>query len=246
MVNFTCQFAKINVGIEAIFEETKIFCLDYLTEEAPDFCVSVNWEDIKKEREFSDKTSLKEFGKIIFYEDSYLETLAVYRKIAEKMLDYDTLLFHGSAIAVDDQAYLFTAKSGTGKSTHTRLWRKQFGEKTYMVNDDKPLIRITDESVLVCGTPWDGKHHLSKNVIVPLKAICWLKRDEENHIEALAAKDAFPVVMQQIYYTKDVQRMEKTLFLIDKLLKQVHFYQLGCNMEPEAAMVSYQGMQEQD
>ena len=62
------------------------------------------------------------------YSDIYLETMAVYRKIEDKLLDYDTILFHGSAVAVDGVGYLFTAKSGTGKSTHTRLWREMLSE----------------------------------------------------------------------------------------------------------------------
>ena len=108
--------------------------------------------------------------------DEYLETLAVYRKIAEKMIDYDTILFHGSVIAVDGIGYLFTAKSGTGKSTHTRLWRELFGERAVMVNDDKPLIKVSENGIIVYGTPWDGKHRLSTNTFVPLKGICFMSK----------------------------------------------------------------------
>ena len=78
---------------------------------------------------------------------------------------------------MDGEAYIFTAVSGTGKSTHAMLWREVFGERVRMINDDKPLIRITPEGkAVVYGTPWDGKHHLSKNSAFPLKAICWLTR----------------------------------------------------------------------
>ena len=111
-----------------------------------------------------------------------METLAVYRKIADQMLSYDTLLFHGSVVAVDETGYLFTAKSGTGKSPHARLWREYLGERAVMVNDDKPLLQITKNGVIAYGTPWDGKHHLSSNIAVPLKAICILTRASENHI----------------------------------------------------------------
>ena len=80
---------------------------------------------------------------------------------------------------MDGQAVLFTAKSGTGKSTHTKLWRDLFGERAVMVNDDKPLLRILKDGVLVCGTPWDGKHRLSTNCALPLKAICILERGKK-------------------------------------------------------------------
>lgn len=73
------------------------------------------------------------------YSLSYLETLAVYRKIVTRLVFSDILLIHGSAIAVDGKAYLFTAPSGTGKSTHTRMCREYFKDRAVMVNDDKPL-----------------------------------------------------------------------------------------------------------
>ncbi len=132
------------------------------------------------------------------FSDAYLETLAVYRKIADHLLSYDTLLFHGSVIAVDGEGYLFTAKSGgTGKSTHTRLWREYFGERAVMVNDDKPLLRITDSGVTAYGTPWDGKHRLSTNIAVPLKGICILTRDTTNHIEPAEPHAVYPLIVQQ-------------------------------------------------
>ena len=107
--------------------------------------------------------------------DDYLETLAVCRKIAERMPEHNTFLFYGSCIAVDGAGYVFTAKSGTGKSTHTRLWRELLDNRATMVNDDKPLIRIADDDAIIYGTPWDGKHPLSHNIAVPLKAICILE-----------------------------------------------------------------------
>ena len=107
--------------------------------------------------------------------DDYLETLAVCRRIAERMPEHDTFLFYGSCIAVDGAGYVFTAKSGTGKSTHTRLWREMLGVRAVMVNDDKPLIRIADDGSVIYDPPWDCNHHLSHNIAVPLKAICILE-----------------------------------------------------------------------
>ena len=178
------------------------------------------------------------------YSDEYLETLAVYRKIAAGLLERDTLLFHGSVIAVDGVAYLFTAKSGTGKSTHTRLWQKQFGDRAVMINDDKPLLRLDEEGVTVYGTPWDGKHHRSTNTACPLKAICILTRSEVNHIQTMDKKNALPMLCQQSYRPADPAALRKTLSLVDRLGRSVKLYKLNCNMEPEAAQVAYDGMNE--
>ncbi len=139
------------------------------------------------------------------FSDSYLEELAVYRKIAEEMINYDTVLFYGSVIAIDGIGYLFTAKSGTGKSTHTRFWRKYFRDRTVMVNDDKPLIKITDSSVTAYGTPYNGKHRLGSNIFVPLKAICILTRSAENHINKIIGKQAYPMMLQQVYRPADIR-----------------------------------------
>ena len=174
-----------------------------------------------------------------------LEELAIYRQIAEQAPERGVLLFHGSAVAVDGQTYLFTAKSGTGKSTHTRLWRQRFGDRALMVNDDKPLLRFTETEVLVCGTPWNGKHHLSAPVQLPLKALCVLTRDTTNHIEPLEAREAFPTLYQQCYHPQSPGAMARTLALLGQLTEQAGLYHLGCNMDPEAAEISYNGMQEE-
>lgn len=176
------------------------------------------------------------------HSDAYLEELAVYRKIAEQMPAYDTFLMHGSCVAVDGEGYLFTAKSGTGKSTHTRLWRELFGERAVMINDDKPLIRVTETGATIYGTPWDGKHHLSTNCAVPLKAICILERAANNTIRRIPPAEAYPFLVQQIYRPQDPAAMLRTLQLIDRLSKTVDLWRLGCNMDPEAAQVSYNAM----
>ena len=137
---------------------------------------------------------------------------------------------------------LFTAKSGTGKSTHTRLWRELFGERAVMINDDKPLIRIAENGVTIFGTPWDGKHRLSTNCAVPLKAICVLERAEQNTIRRMHSSEAYPILLQQIYRPDDSTAMMKTLSLAGRLSQTVDLWKLGCNMEIEAAEVSYQAM----
>ena len=131
--------------INSIYEQVHNYCADYQTDEKADYYISITQADIDFERKKSDRERALEGNTDVDYSDSYLEQLAVYRKIAEKMIDYNTILFHGSVIAVDGEAYLFTAKSGTGKSTHTRLWRKYLGKKAVMVNDDKPLLKNTAE-----------------------------------------------------------------------------------------------------
>ena len=244
LLSFTMKLADISVEVLPLFAATAAFCRDYLTEEAPLFRVETTMGDIAFEREKSAREDALEGIPTRCFSDEYLETLAVYRQIAERLPKYDTFLFHGSAIAVDGEGYLFTARSGTGKSTHTRLWRQRFGSRAVMVNDDKPLLRVTSQGVLVCGTPWDGKHRLSSNRSVPLKGICILERGEKNEISPISFRDGYALLLQQCYRPADPMALGKTLSLLEKTGKDVPLYRLRCNMEPEAAQVAYNGMNE--
>lgn len=239
---FTIKLAGKNIGIAAINGYVREYCRDYLTEDKADFDIAISLSDIEYERERSAAEDKKEGIPVRSFSDSYLETLAVYRKIADKMLDYDTILFHGSAVAVDGVGYLFTAKSGTGKSTHTRLWREYFGERAVMINDDKPLISLAESGIMVHGTPWDGKHRLSTNMCVPLRAVCILERAKENRIVPITKKDAYNMLMQQVYRPTSAAGMMKTLALIDRLAASVKLYRLGCNMDIQAAQLAYMAM----
>lgn len=219
-------------------------CREYRAAGVPDFRIEITPSDIVFEREKSAQADKAEERAIQFYSDGYLETLAAYRKIAERMPEYDTILFHGSCVAVDGAGYLFTAKSGTGKSTHTRLWRELLGDRAIMINDDKPLIRISDSGAIIYGTPWDGKHHLSNNIAVSLKAICILERAKENAILPVAREEALPMLIQQTYRPADPFTLAKTLTLIDRMGMEVKLYRLRCNMDISAAKLSYGTMKE--
>ena len=233
------RFADLNIRICSLHEAVHSYCRDYRVEAAPDFTVETTAEDLDLERRLSAREDAAEGRPTRSFSDDYLEELAVYRKIAEQMPAYDRFLFHGSVIAVDGAAYLFTAPSGTGKSTHTRLWRELLGERAVMINDDKPLLRVTDSGVLAYGTPYDGKHRLSSNRSAPLKAICLLERSVDNRISPIERREAYPQLLQQVYRPLDRAALVKTLSLLDRAADTVRLYRLGCNMEPEAARLAY-------
>lgn len=239
----TYRIADITIQICSLHERVHRLCESYRAAEGPaDLCVEITQADIDYEREHSMQEKMLLGRPVIRHPDEYVESLAVYRKIAERLPSFDTILMHGSCIAVDGEGYLFTAKSGTGKSTHARLWRELFGKRAVMVNDDKPLIRVTESGATIYGTPWDGKHHLSTNCAMPLKAICILERAEENEIHRISPVEAYPFLVQQIYRPRDPAAMLQTLQLIDRLSKTVGLWRLGCNMDPEAAQISYHAM----
>ena len=167
MVSFSIKIAGKVAAVHAFFESSKDYCKAYLISQTPDFTVTISQEDLVMEQEKAARTDIAEGKQVRDVTDAQLEITAIQRKIAQELVNHDTVLFHGSVVAVDGCAYLFTAKSGTGKSTHTRLWREMLGERALMVNDDKPFLIVEEDRVLACGSPWSGKHGLDSNVCLP-------------------------------------------------------------------------------
>ena len=239
---FTIRLAEKSIAVRSIYSEVREMCRDYIIDDTdtPDLTAEVSPADIGNERMRNYREALTEGIVPVDYPDSYLETLAVYRKIAAAMLAHETFLMHGAVIAVGGRAWLFTAPSGTGKTTHIRLWLENI-EGSRVVNGDKPLIRVSDE-ITVYGTPWAGKEGMQKNEGVRLCGIVLLERGAENHIEQILFSSALPVMIQQSYRPNNKAMLEKTLELIGKLGTRVPLYRLQCNMLPEAALTAYEAL----
>lgn len=161
-----------------------------------------------------------------------------------KLLKYNGFFLHSSAISYENKAYLFSAPSGTGKSTHTALWKKHFGDAVVYINDDKPAIRKSDDGFYVYGTPFSGKTDLNTNIRVPLHAICVLERAEENSITRMDSGSALFAILNQTVRPPHPKAMDFLLKLLDNLLKEVPVYLLRCNMEDDAVAIAYRGMNE--
>lgn len=242
MAEFRIKIAGKVAAVSSLFESTRDYCRAYLTEEAADFAVAVTREDLAFEQEEYIREAKEEGIRIRIFPDPFLERSAIQRKVAEQLFEEDVLLFHGSAVAVDGEGYLFTAKCGTGKSTHTRLWRAAFGERAVMVNDDKPFLKITEEGVLACGAPWSGKHGLDTNITVPLKGICVLERGLENQICRITPEEAWPMLEKQSCLPQDPGRYPRYRALVKALGERVPLWRMACTKDLSAAEVSYRAM----
>lgn len=158
-----------------------------------------------------------------------------------KLLSFDGMLLHASAIEKDGYAYLFSAKSGTGKSTHTHLWMEVL-DNVNMINDDKPAIRKIDGRFYACGTPFSGKNDESSNVCVPIRAIVFLERDKDNSIERITPKEAIPLFMSQTVRPSQENRMLKMLEILDSVLREIPVFKLKCNISRDAVYTAYEGI----
>lgn len=159
------------------------------------------------------------------------------------LIRFNGIMLHASAVVYDGKAYLFSAPSGTGKSTHTRLWLKYFGEdRAYILNDDKPAIRKAGGIYYACGTPFSGKVDMSRNEMVPLQAICVLKRGTENSIRLLGNDDALYGILNQTLRPSAKQNMMDMLDIVDDILKNIPVYELRCDISEEAVRIAYERM----
>ena len=228
---FCIKLAGIPIGIDDRYPLVSEQCADYRTDETPAFTVRAADEELRRQQAEDPAAHLW-----------YCESLCLYRKICLELPRYDAFLMHAAAVAVDGMAYAFAAPSGTGKTTHIRLWLEQFGDRARVVNGDKPIFRFLGDRLYVCGTPWMGKEQLGSNLMCPVAGICFLERGAVNEIEPLSPSEVSRRIFHQLLLPGDQERFDCFWRLLDRLLTAIPFYLLRCNREPDAALTAYQMM----
>lgn len=163
-------------------------------------------------------------------------------EFARQLLKFNGVWIHASAVVVEGEAYLFSAPCGTGKSTHTSKWLELFGDKAFIINDDKPAVRIIDDEYWVYGTPWSGKHDISVNTKAKLKGICFLHRAETNSIKFMDKASAVKEMLDTSHFRTTAEQMMKKLEILDKIVRNVPIYEMGCTPTIEAAKMAYEFM----
>lgn len=209
------------------------FVTDYLTDEDPDCYIELSAEELKKKNALSENPI------------HYTEFLEIYRHICNYIAARDGILMHGAVIEFDGAAYMFTAPSGTGKTTHIKQWKKLFGKRVGIINGDKPIIRRIGNEFIAYGTPWCGKEHYNRNTKAPLKGIVLLSRGAENTVECISPDKLNSFLLRQVYMPKSPESMIKTLEFADKLFTSVPLYSLKCNISADAAKVAMEAITQQ-
>lgn len=175
-------------------------------------------------------------------DDEMLEYMATGALFYLYLLQHNGMMLHSSAVVVDGKAYLFSADPGTGKSTHTRLWLEYFGDRAFILNDDKPALRLENGKWYAYGTPWSGKDDISKNFRAEIAGIAVLERGESNSISRFDDVNSVFALLAQVNNTKKYEDRLKEMELMDSLMTTVPIWKLKCNMDPEAAIVAYRAM----
>lgn len=185
----------------------------------------------------------------VYVPSAYAEKLAEFALSNAMMLmytfrtsPYETLMVHASVIGHAGEGYLFLGRSGTGKSTHSRLWLENI-EDTFLLNDDNPVIRIIDGKAFVYGTPWSGKTPCYKNESLPLKAAVRLSQAPANNIERLATLKAYASLMPACscmrWDSRSVDHLHDT---VGKVIGNIGNWHLECLPDADAARVCHKAV----
>lgn len=227
------RIAEMLIDISSRYGNVARACEKYLaeTDDAADFSVSADEDEI-----LSLQKSYPE------YSSAYAENMVICKKVTDEAAKRGVILFHSAAIEVDGRAYAFSAPSGTGKSTHIKLWRTRFGKCVNMINGDKPFLREKDGVFYVYGSPWCGKEGWNRNVSAPLAGVCFISRAEANTIRRISASEALPRVFAQLLKPPEAEGVKACLQFADRLISRVPIYHLACNISEEAAEVSFSAM----
>ena len=236
----TIKIADICIGIKSQNKGWEYFCRDYMVDEEPDFILEDTETDIEGEQ-----NHIAEYMDGAQYSSFEAEKLWIYREIAEVIPSYGSFLIHGAAVRVDENAYLFLGPSGAGKTTHARLWKECFGDRFSVINDDKPIIKLTDDEITVCGSPWSGKERWKNNIAAPLRSVVCIHQAEENRIERMPISDCWNSIMNQAYRTRDTANMKKTLDLFDKVINTTPFFSLNCRKTIDAVELAYKKLRDE-
>ena len=228
------RIADLTIKVDNVYDYVAKACCVYAVSPTDNFNINIKMtaEDIESEPQ-PDGITLP---------PQILESTALYRKIAEALPAFDAFVMHGSVVAVDGVAYIITAKSGVGKTTHTRLWLEVLGDRAHVLNGDKPVVRFIDGRPYVCGTPWRGKENYGTSEILSLGGLVLFGRGSQNKIHPVDRESAFFLLSTQIYRSRKKDTLLKTIELTDKMLSSVRLVRAECNMEREAAEIVYSAL----
>lgn len=205
----------------------------------PDFVITVGYSGEKMQNGFSNANRSGSSVRIEFAESyrgkisakNALEESGIFRMLAE----HGGVVLHSSYIITQrGEALLFSAPSGTGKSTQAELWRSYAGAK--VINGDRALVKA-ENGVTANGILFSGTSGISENVTAPLRAIVLLRQSEKNEIRSVSGKEAFMRLLPQCsYYPDEEENLRIVTGILAEIISAVPVYDFGC--VPDESAVS--------
>lgn len=234
MTEFTVKIADELFELTCVQEMTKERFADYLSDEAGGIKLYASRESREAARQ---RLASNPNRRNTDLSPNFIEFSALHHHIAYKLAEKNILLVHGSVVVADGEAVLFIAPTRTGKSTHTRLWTELLGERAFILNNDKPLIRIENNTATAYATPW-GDTPTPKLRFSQLTAMVHLQRGE-NHITAVEPGKLLLPLLQASLRGRTKEEAAKLLSLQGSLLRCVRTYAMTCQPDSAAAEMAY-------
>lgn len=227
------RIADMNIAVSPRYDYTERILADYaVDEDERELEIVVTDEMIEYEKSLGEQIHGTE------QDPGMCESVAILRVICDHIIGRGGFFLHCSCLKYREKAIIFTAPSGTGKSTHAALWMRHFGDEVTMINDDKPLVREKDGIFTIYGTPWRGKHGRGANLSAPIGAIFFLKQAPENSAEPVDSFTALSLLMQQTVIPRGRESTSALLDMLGRLIEQTPMFKLGCNISDEAVITA--------
>ncbi len=229
---FTIVIADLPIELDNRYAYVRQLCAAYLAENClPLFRVKVSPEEIHAYLEASPRAMIAPEA----------EAHLLYRKICERLPEYDAFMLHAALVAMDGRGYAFSASRGVGKSTHASLWQAQFGNRVTILNGDKPIVRrLSDGHLWAFGTPFAGKEGLHANTRVPLSAICFLERGHENRMTPTPTTEAVSRMLMSTILPRDPVLQDRMAALVGYTVRHTPTCTLACRPEAAAAELAFE------
>jgi len=175
--------------------------------------------------------------------DYELETVLLLRKVYTHCLDHSRMMIHGGCIVHHGRGYIFTAPSGTGKSTHIALWKQQLGADVTILNGDKPMLEF-GETIIAHGTPWNGKEGWGENISAPVAAVVVIRRGNKNIFRRLDTTEATIALLPQAFSDHRRESMRKVLQYLHRIISEIPVFELCCDVSVGAFQCCFDGLAE--
>ena len=239
MINsFNIEIANTIFKVYPVSDELMTFCHDYLSNKTEEFVVTMHEKDL----EFEKEKYYERYGYINAINNIY-EQNALLRYVSDILFIHkNIILFHGSSFLFNNRAYIVTGTSGTGKTTHSKMWADKFKD-VQMINDDKPFIDFNN-NLTVYSSPWRGKENIGNNISAQLDSIICLKQSNNNETFKMSYSEKWKFLVNQFYIPGNNENFPKFLNLLDQLIEKTNIIGLRCNKEIEAVDVLYKALME--
>lgn len=172
-------------------------------------------------------------------DDISLLRFALWMALGMLSANHKMVLIHSSVIVHHGKAVLFLGESGTGKSTHTRLWLQNIDD-SHLLNDDSPVLAVEEGQPVVYGSPWSGKTHCYHPYRFPLAAVVRLSQAPYNRIRQLQVLDAFSAMHPSCppALAQDDRFADGIISTISDTIAAVPVFHLECLPDAAAAQTS--------